>query len=59
MALYTVIKQLVPGDNSAWVALSDPDIDSNTFNTLEEAQAKLTAVQTAETGSRQYSIHSY
>lgn len=59
MAFYTVTKQLIPGDNSAWVALSDPDIDSNTFNTLEEAQAKLIEVQAAETGSRQYSIHSY
>lgn len=59
MAFYTIAGQLIPGDSSAWVALSDPDIDSNTFSTLEEAQAKLTEVQAAETGSRQYYIHSY
>lgn len=59
MTFYTVIKQLNPGDSTAWVAVSDPDIDSNTFSTLEEAQTKLAEVQAAETGSRQYTIHSY
>lgn len=59
MALYTIAGQLTPGDSSAWIALSNPDIDSNTFSTLEEAQVKLTEIRAAETGSRQYYIHSY
>lgn len=59
MAYYTIAGQLIPGDDTAYVALSDPDIDSNTYQTLEEAQIRLAEVQAAETGSRQYYIHSY
>ena len=38
MLFNTIMKQLIIGDDSVYVALSEPDIDSNTYQTLEEAQ---------------------
>ena len=59
MTYHTIAGQLVPGDDTAYVALSVPDIDYNTFATLAEAEVKLAEVRAAETGSRQYRIYSY
>lgn len=59
MTFHTIAGQLVPGDSSAWVALSVPDIDYNTYATLAEAEVKLAEVRAAETGSREYRIVSY
>ena len=59
MTFHTIAGQLIPGDDKAYVALSVPDIDYNTYATLAEAQAKLAEVRAAETGSREYRIFSY
>jgi hypothetical protein len=59
MTYHTIAGQLVPGDDKAYVALSIPDIDYNTYATLVEAEVKLLEVRAAETGSREYHIYSY
>lgn len=59
MALHTILGQLIPGDNTVYIAQLTPEVDSFTYETLEEAQIKLTELQTVETGSRQYYIYSY
>ena len=59
MALHTIMRQLIPGDNTVYVAAFTPDVESFTYETLEEAQTKLAELQAAETGSRAYYIYSY
>jgi hypothetical protein len=59
MTHHTIAGQLVPGDDKAYVALSVPDIDYNTYTTLAEAEVKLLEVRAAETGIREYRIFSY
>lgn len=59
MTFHTIMGQLIPGDNTVYVALSVPDIDYNTYATFVEAEVKLAEVRDAETGSREYRIYSY
>ena len=59
MTFHTIMGQLIPGDNTVYVALSVPDIDYNTYATFVEAEVKLAEVRDAETGSREYHIYSY
>ena len=59
MTFHTIMGQLIPGDNTVYVALSVPDIDYNTYATLVEAEVKLAEVRDAETESREYRIYSY
>ena len=59
MLFNTIMKQLITGDDSVYVALSEPDIDSNTYQTLEEAQVKLAEIEAIETENRKYYIYSY
>jgi hypothetical protein len=51
--------QLIPGNSTVYIAQLTPEVDSFTYETLEEAQAKLAEFQTVETGSREYYIYSY
>ena len=59
MTFHTIMGQLIPGDNTVYVALSVPDIDYNTYATFVEAEVKLAEVRDAETGNREYRIYSY
>lgn len=59
MALHTIMRQLIPGDNTVYVAAFTPDVESFTYETLTEAQTKLAELQAAETGSREYYVYSY
>lgn len=59
MTLHTIMGQLIPGNSTVYIAQLTPEVDSFTYETLEEAQAKLAEFQTVETGSREYYIYSY
>lgn len=59
MALHSIMGQLIIGDDKVYVAQIVGDIESFTYETLEEAQIKLKELQDLEINGRKYYIMSY
>ena len=59
MTLHTIMAQFTPGISTVYVAGFISDVESFTYETLAEAEVKLTELQAAETGSRSYYIYTY
>ena len=59
---YSIMKQHIPGSNDVWTAVYetiDEELTAIVYTTQQEAAAKLTELQAADTLGRSYMIESY
>jgi hypothetical protein len=53
---YIIQKQFIPGNDSIWVQQLNESDSIYSFETTEEAESQLTALQSADTEGRSYQI---
>jgi hypothetical protein len=56
--MYTIQKQFIPGNDSIWVQQLTPEDEIFTFETEEEALAKITELTSTDTEGRFYRVAS-
>jgi hypothetical protein len=54
--MYTIQKQFIPGNDSIWVQQLTPEDEIFTFETEEEALAKMTELTSTDTEGRFYRV---
>ena len=53
---YIIQKQFIPGNDSIWVQQLDESDSIHSYETIEEAQSQLAALQAADTEGRSFQV---